>query len=193
MKTAPVARSKGEQRQAEILEAARRVLVEEGYDRFILREVAGRVGVTVGHLQYYYATRDDLLEAIVRVEFDRNRREITELSALTRPPGEKLANITRHLIEVWAHEGGRVYVVMSLLALHQPRFAQLHREIYQAFYAGLIPVLRELHPRAKRAELRRVARLISTIIDGALVQIPGRGFVADAVAAVRQIAEAGNR
>lgn len=51
-------------------------------------------------------------------------------------------------------------------------------------------MLRELRPRAKRAELLRVARLLTTLIDGALVQVPGRGFVGEAVRAVLRLAEA---
>lgn len=179
---------KGELRRAEILAAARRLLVEDGYDRFVLREIATRVGVMLGNLQYYYATRDDLLEAVVRAEFERNQREVAIISSGAGTPPDRLAAVTRHLIDVWAREGGRVYVVMSLLALHQPRFRTLHREVYSAFYAGLVPVLHELRPRARRAELVNVARLITTIIDGALVQVPGRTFVADAVATILRIA-----
>jgi AcrR family transcriptional regulator len=179
---------KGDRRRAEILDVARRLLVDHGYDRVVLRDVATRVGVTLGNLQYYFPTRDDLLEGVVRAEFARNQAEIAALSASTRPPRDKLAAITRHLIDVWAREGGRVYVVMSLLALHHRRFAALHREIYAAFYDGLLPVLRELRPHATAAELRRVARLVTMLIDGALVQVPGRTLVADAVATVLRIA-----
>ena len=68
--------SKGEHRRADILAVARRVLVGGGYDRFVLRESAGRVGVMLGNLQYYYATRDDLLEAVIRAEFAVNSAEI---------------------------------------------------------------------------------------------------------------------
>jgi AcrR family transcriptional regulator len=179
---------KGDRRRAEILDVARRLLVDSGYDRVVMRDVATRVGVTLGNLQYYFPTRDDLLEGVVRAEFARNQAEIAALSAGTRPARAKLEAITRHLIEIWAREGGRVYVVMSLLALHHRRFAALHREIYAAFYDGLLPVLREIRPSATTAELRRLARLITTLIDGALVQIPGRTFVADAVATVLRLA-----
>ncbi len=188
--TAPTpSRSKGRQRQQDILAVARRVLVEDGYDCFVLREVAARVGVTLGNLQYYYATRDDLLEAVIRTEFERNRREIAERSAGRRPPREKLASIVRHLLNAWAREGGRVYVVMSLLAIHHERFAALHREIYGAFYEGLLPVLGELRPGRTVPELRRRARLVTALVDGALVQGPGPGFLADAVAAALAVAE----
>lgn len=182
-------RSKGERRRDEILAAARGLLVVDGYDHFILREVAARVGVTLGNLQYYYATRDDLLEAVIRAEFETNRRDVAALSAGKRPARDRLSAIVRHLIDVWAKEGGRVYVVMSLLAIHHERFARLHREIYGAFYGGLIPVLAELRPRATQAELRRTARLVTTLVDGALVQVPGRTLLADTVETAILIAE----
>jgi AcrR family transcriptional regulator len=179
---------KGEHRRAAILAAARRVLVDDGYDAFVLREIAARVGVMLGNLQYYYATRDDLLEAVIRAEFAANSAEIAALAEGRGTADARLAAITRRLLEVWAREGGRVYAVMSFLALHQPRFRRLHREIYAAFYESLLPVLRELRPGARRAELLDIARLVTTVIDGALVQIPSRTFVATAVAAVSVLA-----
>lgn len=183
-----MAAGKGEARRAEILAAARAVLVDEGLDRFVLREIAARVGILLGNLQYYYATRDDLLEAVVRAEFARNAAEVSALAHGRGSPDARLAAITRHLIDVWARAGGRVYAAMSLLALHQPRFRALHREIYLAFYESLLPVLREVRPGARRSELLAVARLVTTLIDGALVQVPGRGFVADAVTAAVRLA-----
>jgi len=181
---------KGDRRRTEILAVARTLLVRDGYDRFVLRTIAERVGMTLGNLQYYFASRDELLVALVRAEFTRNQDEVAAIAAGPGAPRVRLAAIARHLIEVWAHDGGRVYAVMSFLALHQPTFRALHREIYTAFYAGLVPVLRAIDPRASRATLVARARLITTVIDGALVQIPGRTFVADAIAAVVRLAEA---
>jgi AcrR family transcriptional regulator len=180
---------KGDRRRAEILATARLVLVEDGYDRFGMREIAVRVGVTLGNLQYYFATRDDLLEAVVREEFARNQAEVAEISKRPGSPATRLAAMARHLIDVWAREGGRIYAVMSLLAMHHPRFRVLHGEIYAAFYEGLLPILRELRPRARRSELLAIARLVTTLIDGALVQVPGRTFAGDAVDAVVRIAK----
>lgn len=179
---------KGESRRAAILAAARRLLVEDGYDRFVLREIAARVGVMLGNLQYYYATRDDLLEALIRAEFAANQTEVAAIAAGPGSADTRLAAITRHLIAVWARDGGRVYAVMSFLALHHDRFRALHREIYAAFYESLVPVLREIRPRASRAELLETARLVTTVIDGALVQLPSRTFVARAAAAVATLA-----
>ncbi|MCC6849731.1 MAG: TetR family transcriptional regulator [Deltaproteobacteria bacterium] len=184
---------KGEVRRAEILAAARAVLVDEGLGRFVLRDIAVRVGLVLGNLQYYYPTRDDLLEAVVRAEFARNQAEVAAIAAGRGTATARLAAVARRLIDVWARSGGRVYAAMSLLALHQPRFRALHREVYLAFYESLLPVLREIRPGARRAELLAVARLVTTLVDGALVQVPGRGFAADAVAAAVRLACAGAR
>ena len=70
---------KGAARRDEILAEARAILVDEGLDRFVLREIAARVGILLGNLQYYYATRDDLLEALVRTELARNTAEVAAL------------------------------------------------------------------------------------------------------------------
>jgi AcrR family transcriptional regulator len=184
--TAPV--GKGEKRRAEIVAVARRVLVEDGYDFFSMREIAGRVGVQLGNLQYYYPTRDDLLEAVVRAEFARNQADVAAIAVGDGTTDARLAAVARHLMQEWAHEGGRVYAVMSLLAIHHRQFRDLHREIYAAFYEGLLPMLRELRPRARRPELLGIARIVTTILDGALVQEPDRRFVGDAVNTILRVA-----
>jgi AcrR family transcriptional regulator len=180
---------KGQSRRDEILEVARRVLVGDGWDRFVVREIAAGVGITLGHLQYYFATRDDLLEAVVRAEFARNQAEIRAIAGGPGAPADRLASIARHLLRVWGRDGGRVYAVMSLLAMHHPRFRALHRAVYRAFYQALVPTLAALRPDASGAELLATARLVTTIVDGALVQLPGRRFVDDAVAAVVGLAK----
>lgn len=178
---------KGEARQAEVLAMARRVLVEDGYDRFSLREIAARVGVTLGNLQYYFPARDDLLEAVLRSELARDQAELATVAARARSPRDALAAVVRHLIEEWTREGRRVYVVLSLLALHQPRFAAFHREVYARFYEALVPLLRDLRPEAERAELLRLARILTILLDGAVLQGSGPSLIADSVDAVLRV------
>ncbi len=45
---------------------ARKRLIEEGYNHFVLREIAAQCGMTIGNLQYYFRTRELLLEAVTR-------------------------------------------------------------------------------------------------------------------------------
>ena len=52
---------KGKERVEKILNAAKNVLVKEGYGGLTMRNVALGAGTTVGNLQYYYADKDRLL------------------------------------------------------------------------------------------------------------------------------------
>ena len=68
----------GEARCAELIGIARDLLVEGGLDTFAMRTVAARAGMRLGNLQYYYATRDDLLEEVIRTEFERDLNTVRD-------------------------------------------------------------------------------------------------------------------
>ncbi len=51
--------------RAAIVKAAARVLVDEGYASFSLPAVAGKLGISHGNLNYYFPTRQALLETLI--------------------------------------------------------------------------------------------------------------------------------
>ncbi|MFI6798276.1 TetR/AcrR family transcriptional regulator [Streptosporangium canum] len=53
--------TKGAKRQAELLDAAERVLTTRGNANAALRDFAAEAGVRIGHLQHYFPTRADLI------------------------------------------------------------------------------------------------------------------------------------
>ena len=70
LRVAPVT-NKGTERVIAILEAAKDVLVEEGFAALSLREVAKRADMTVGNVGYYFPSKDSLLAALAEHIFDR--------------------------------------------------------------------------------------------------------------------------
>lgn len=173
--------TKGQKRRAEITSLGRDLLIEEGYDAFVLRTIAARAEITLGNLQYYFPVREDLLEEIVRQEFERSlstvRQAITGLgSAETR-----LTYMVHQLLEDWNQTGGRVYAVTFMLALHQERFRHLHKKHYRHFYQAVADLVRELNPAASSDEALKRARLVTTLMDGSLFQVAphGRGSRAE--------------
>ena len=55
---------KGDARRQQILDTAKALLLDGGPDRLALRDIAERLGITHGNLQYYFRTKQDLLVAI---------------------------------------------------------------------------------------------------------------------------------
>jgi AcrR family transcriptional regulator len=155
-------------RGPELVELARSVLVDEGLDQFVLRDIAARAGMTVGNLQYYFRTRDDLLVAVIEAEFDRDLAVIRDVVAST---DHGLVEIARRLVNNWCDGAGTVFTALSMLAFHHERFRQLNREIYGTFYAELGSVIRAADPEADDVEIAARSRLITAVLDGVALQI----------------------
>jgi AcrR family transcriptional regulator len=161
--------NRGQVRRDALLATAREVLVEEGFDQFVLRRVAARAEMKLGNLQYYFATRDDLLEAVIRAEFDRDLEAVR--LATTVESAEGLKTAARALVRNWTTGAGSVFGTMSLLAYHHERFRELNREIYETFYRELGVLVRRVSPGLREAEIAARARLITSVLDGVALQI----------------------
>jgi AcrR family transcriptional regulator len=77
-----------------LVEAAKRMLYEQGVERTTLAEVADAAGVAPGNVYYYFKTKDDLVEAAIEAhqadvvatlaEFEAHRTPKARLRALVR-------------------------------------------------------------------------------------------------------------
>jgi AcrR family transcriptional regulator len=166
-------RSRGEARRGEILAAARATLVEHGLDQFVLRGIANRVGIELGNLQYYFTTRADLLEAVIRAEFEHDVAAVrTARQQLEESPNAGYAHLATWLIRNWTVEGGgSIFTTLWQLSYHDDRFRRLSAEIYETFYAEIQAMIRTVDASAADHDLATRARLMTAILDGVAMQI----------------------
>ena len=61
--------------RAKVLQAALAVLTVRGFDGARLRDVATKAGVSIGLLQHYFGTRDELMLEALRAGMDERREE----------------------------------------------------------------------------------------------------------------------
>ncbi|MCE8000164.1 MAG: TetR/AcrR family transcriptional regulator [Rhodobiaceae bacterium] len=173
--------TKGQIRRAEIISLGRDLLIEEGYDAFVLRTIAARAEITLGNLQYYFPVREDLLEEIVRQEFERSLSTVRQAIAHLGAAETRLTHMVHQLLEDWNQTGGRIYAVTFMLALHQERFRHLHKRHYRHFYQAVADLVRELNPTLSTDDALKRARIVTTLMDGSLFQVAphGRGSRAE--------------
>lgn len=162
--------SRGEASRQRILDTARALLEEDGLERFILREIAKRCEMGLGNLQYYFPTREDLLVAVIRAEFERNLARIRDLDESATDLASHLERFSELMIREYTSPGGKIWSVLSLLRLHSARFRRLSEEIYQEHYDLLVDAMRGFCIAGGTEELREKARLITALIDGAALQ-----------------------
>ena len=87
----PLGVDAGEARRAAVLDAAEQLLAVHGFDALRLRDVAGRAGVSIGLIQHYFVTRDELLRATIRNASERRARAWSGLADRRSTGREKLA------------------------------------------------------------------------------------------------------
>jgi AcrR family transcriptional regulator len=105
-----------QRRADEILVAAREVFLEKGFERTAISEVAGRVGIVEGLVFSYFATKRDLLHAVLGALYEPLIQDVENGYARLKGLRARLRFI------VWRHI--RVYVEspgMARLILHEVR------------------------------------------------------------------------
>jgi TetR/AcrR family transcriptional regulator, cholesterol catabolism regulator len=93
----PALRAKYEQRQADVVRDAARVLAERGYDQTSVPELADAVGLATGGLYHYFASKEELLARICEQLMDPLLEEAQ--SVLNDEPDARLA--LRKIVRVW--------------------------------------------------------------------------------------------
>lgn len=83
--------SRGDRRRSRILEAFHDCIIDKGYAKTTLRDVAGAAGISASHLLYYFPGKDSILEhyfeevavrIVDRIESFRNEEPVRQVGLL---------------------------------------------------------------------------------------------------------------
>ena len=149
---------------------ARHQLLESGYDNFVINQIAEDVGISPGNLQYYFPTRDDLLVAVCLDVFNESRYILLNVNNEAASPRDQLLGVVNNLLNNWASAGGYAYMVLALLAVHNPKVRALRRSIYLSFYSELEQLLQNIAPELSPAKRKNMVRVITSVLDGVVLQ-----------------------
>lgn len=144
-KAPPAGRSaKGERTRNRILEAARRVLAEEGIDRFTTRRVAEMAGVSHGMCHYHFKDKRDLTLALV----EHARRDWVEpLERIVKGPGsaqDRTQKVISWMAEPATIEVMRVHLALFWFALRDELVRARLADEYGRWRRPFVALFREL-------------------------------------------------
>ncbi|WP_431969377.1 TetR/AcrR family transcriptional regulator [Nocardia sp. bgisy134] len=161
------ATTKGEQRRADLLDIAERILVDSGYGELTMRAVAAKAEVRLGHLQYYFPTRTDLVGAVLRRTLESSLRRLEPL--LARPVAEQSAeDLVRTLLA--EHDDPRltrIYTELWALAGRDETVASEIQKFYSSYQSHVIEVIVARNPDLAPEICRARARVFAIIVEGA--------------------------
>ena len=130
-------------RKRAILEATLRLVAVEGAATVRLRDVARAAGVSVGSLQYYFDSRDQL----IREAFDQHARDVVELVALAgdgsaTPPARLAAVIEAAVLRPDLRQSAALWMEFVTAGLHDDELRVLLAGAYEAWRGLLAEVVR---------------------------------------------------
>ncbi|WP_280267231.1 TetR/AcrR family transcriptional regulator [Nocardia wallacei] len=127
-----------------IREAAIRLFSSKGFDQTSLREVADAVGITKASLYYHYASKKDLLLAILEPIFDDLNSVVAGLDEMTYGPDGVRELLRRQLRAFLRHRTAAAMCVRDTVAIinaigdRYPDMIDSHRRL-SAWLAGPDP------------------------------------------------------
>ena len=128
---------KGEVRRNEILDQAERLFVGKGYEQATVADILAAVGVGKGTFYYYFQSKEEVLDAIIRRRCDKSVGRAAQVAA---DPGlraeEKLLQVMLAQQAADEVEEGMIDV------LHEASNAQMHQKSLLLVLEKLAPVLR---------------------------------------------------
>jgi AcrR family transcriptional regulator len=163
-------RNRGRKTRQAILDKATHILVEDGYDALVLRDLALQVGIKLGNLQYYFATREDLLVEVTAGYFQNQTLEMEGLLNRRTSSKSKLLTLVDFYLKKWAQRDAFLYFLVMQLGTHNEKIMHAKREIYDNFYEAIEHILEDVAPDFTPLQRRQKARLITTLMDGIHMQ-----------------------
>src|ERR1700722_624222 len=162
---------KGKERVEMILNAAKNVLVKEGYSGLTMRNVAAGAGTTVGNLQYYYADKDSLLRDLLQYMVHGFFEDFNSiLQDSRRTAEEKLVAYIDCIFAAFSIEDkGKFYPEFWAWSNHDATAAKLLEEMYETGFVSLHGIIREMNPKLTAREVKDMSITIVGSIEGLVV------------------------
>jgi AcrR family transcriptional regulator len=111
-----------------VLDAARQLLVREGYRDLSMRDVAGAVGCSVSSIYLYFAGKDELVHTLMDEGFERWHRRMRDVADGAPTPPARLEGVCRAYVD-FGLENPEFYEIMYMF--HTDRMARYPKELFR--------------------------------------------------------------
>ena len=188
---APASTRKGRDRVLKVLDATKAVLISHGYAGLTLRLVAERADIAHSNVQYYFPTKDRLVESFMMYISSGYRRDVQIL--LDSTPNDPLERFTRY-VRYYINENRTLSVTVifaELRAMSQRNdfILDMLDRMYISYRERMEALLEDVNPTVPAAKRALRAALIIAIIDGLMIFIGGKNARHAALAELGEEAE----
>lgn len=135
-----------EEAKKRILQGANQVFAEKGYRQATMDDVAKKLGVSKGALYLYYASKDELFEAICRTEPLTFKNILYSTFSEDKDPLESASEFFDKMLNRYGHKPGLAFEILSE-ASHNPGLKKILKKTQDEFAETLTNFLDQLQKK----------------------------------------------
>ena len=151
-----------------ILRAAHELLAFEGYPSFTIRNIAKRAGISVGNVQYYFQSKNALLQELLLFVTERYNREYRRVFSKTAdtPKDRFYAFIDFLLTDMTEPLRRGFFFQVWALAPSDNFVEECMEQSFARYREAVSDLIAELVPGLTKAERDKRASAIQSLIEG---------------------------
>jgi AcrR family transcriptional regulator len=146
------------------------MLLENGANEFVLRDVAEQLGITHGNLQYYFPTKHALFVAIFDQEVAKYTESMKEAVSATTTKRGRLDAIIDSGLTVLRSPDTALWRMMMSMADHSKEMAAILKKENDLYEAVVVKELKQIAPTLSLQRRRHIAKIIHALLDGIGIQ-----------------------
>ena len=160
-----------DERREEILEAAKRCFLREGYQRTRMDDVAREAGLSKGGVYFHFPSKRDIFDALHGAEIDRNMALIAQLDDVEASLAEQLTRLASNLVAYFGgnEEHRRFLIVLAEMGMQDEA---VHQRIVASHVRYTEAIAQMIERAQARGELREgidahaLALYLKLLVDG---------------------------
>ncbi len=165
--------NRGETRD-QILEAARKALIREGYERITTRRIAEEAGVNIATLHYHFGTKEALLAEAARYSLNRIEQQLRHIIEAAPNAREAISRALQTVLVLVRDQPGILRYDLAVRGFRDEaarRDAIAMYETYQAITREIFHRhLREGGTLPAHVEINTIAHYLVAALDGIVLQ-----------------------
>ncbi|CAM4484223.1 TetR family transcriptional regulator C-terminal domain-containing protein [Nocardia ninae] len=173
-----------QERRQQIAAAVCRLAAAHGLEGVSLRHVAAEAGVSMGRVQHYFKTKDEmLLFAFGTISEDIEHRVTQAVSALPQPPDARslVRALLIEMMPIGDHAKAEMpmWVAFFARAVVEPQMAELLRQGTRSLHGFVAEHISNARPASDSCDADREADILLSLTDGLMMRLMVGGIDAE--------------
>lgn len=154
-----------------VLRAAIRLFIKAGGTGFTTRGVAKEAGLSLGAVQHFFRTRDQLLAAMLEQFLSDYRQAYDQLAVELPFNGEaRLMGALDYLVaDAWRPEARRFFFNLYALSCHSPFVARLFNQVYAHHRRRIAGFIGAARPNLTEQQCYDFALEVAALLEGLMI------------------------